>query len=739
MKKGLSDRKSNIQTSKYSETRKFFDPDYLCHEVLKIRKHKGAEYVNVSASFDIEDTSFYDVQGNKACIMYCFVFGINVKVIFGRTWKDFKDVLEALKNAYGLSEKRRLPVYVHNFSHEFSFICKRLNWLDIFATAQRNPIRALCDYGIEFRDSYILSGQGLDGTAKNLHKYKIEKLKGDLDYTLLRHTRTILTPKEWHYVENDGLSLMAFVQEEIERNNNNVCSIPMTKTGYVRKYMKNECYHGGQKGHGERRKNKTNDFSNYRRIMNLLTLTPSEYLEAKEAFQGGFTHANAFNVGLTFNDVASFDLTSAYPAVMVLNRYPMGKGTLLMDYAPDVIKFTLKNYACVFRIRIWGIKSKYKGDNFLSYSKCRNPKGVTLDNGRILKADYVETTMTDIDLQIVRASYSMEKIEIFDLWYYPRGYLPRNFIKGVLGLYSDKTTLKGVEGEEVNYHIKKELLNSTYGCSVTSLEQPINKYENGEWTTELPNLEEVIENYNKTSNRFLFYLWGLFTTSHVRLIIAKAIITELGDDYLYADTDSVKFINYQNHLAYFERFNARIKEKIALSSRFNNLPVSLFQPKTKDGVEKPIGVFDFEGVYKRFKTLGAKRYFVEYQEPHKMKSADGKEIETPYSLTISGVNKTKAIPALIEKAKNEKRDIFDFFEIGFEFDREMCGKITHTYCDYSIMGTMVDYRGVAGKYAEMSFVHLEPTTYKLTTTDEYYEIIYMDKLKRITRTEKIRL
>lgn len=733
----------NLKKSQSSMTfREFFNPDYLCHEKLKIRKHKNKEYLNVSASFDIEDTSFYDADGNKASIMYCFVFGLNGKVIFGRTWKDLFELLKALRIAYNLSESRILPVYVHNLSHEFSFICKRFTWVDIFATAPRTPIRALTNFGVEFRDSYILSGQSLAGTCKNLHKYKIEKLKGDLDYSLLRHSKTILTPKEWHYVENDGLGLMSFIQEEIERNNDNVTTIPMTKTGYVRKYMKNQCYHNGQKGHGERRRNKTRDFSNYRKIMKILTLTPQEYILAKESFQGGFTHSNSFNVGIIFNDVASYDLTSAYPAVMALCRYPMGTGNLLNDYSPENVKFHLKNYACIFRIRIWKIKSRFKGDNFLSYSKCRNAENVSLDNGRVLKADYLETSMTDIDLEIIHAFYSMERIEIFDLWYYPRGYLPKNFIKGVLGLYADKTTLKGVEGEEVNYHIKKELLNSTYGCSVTDIQQPVNKYENGEWITETPDLEEVIKKYNDSTNRFLFYLWGVFVTAHVRRIIAKSIL-ELGDDYIYSDTDSVKFINPKKHEKYFEDFNADIKAKIALSSRFNNIPLNLYIPKTKDGIEKPIGVFDNEGdeetgiCYKRFKTLGAKRYFVEYPEPHKFKTRDGKEIETPFNLTISGVNKNQAIPELVKKAEKEKKDIFEYFEIGFLFDSSMCGKITHTYCDYPIKGKLEDYRGVVSTYSELSFVHLEATTYKLTTTEEFYENIYMDKLKRIIRREKI--
>ena len=705
---------------------------------MKTYKHKKREYFNVSASFDIEDTSFYHEDGYKCACMYAFVFGLNGRVIFGRTWPDLMEICKALQKAYDLNENRILPVYVHNFSHEFGFIARRFKWLDIFATAERKPIRALTEYGIEFRDSYILSGQGLDGTAKNLTRYKINKLKGDLDYRLLRHSTTKLTAKEWHYIENDGLSLMAFVQEEIE-NNGNINRVPMTKTGYVRKYIRAECYHGGQKGHGERRKVKTRDYGFYKNLMERLKLTLPEYLLAVEAFAGGFTHANNFNVGLIFQNVASEDLTSAYPAAIVLKRYPMGPGTLYTGHDKAEIKELLRNYACLFRIKIWGLSSLFKGDNFLSFSKCRHVKGESLDNGRLMRADYLETTLTDIDLDILRAFYSFEKVEIFDLWYYPRGYLPRNFIKGVLNLYADKTTLKGVEGEETNYQIKKGMLNACFGMMVTSIEQPKNKFDGQEWTQEVPNLAKALEDYNNSPNRFLSYLWGLFVTAHVRRSGIARTILELGDDYIYSDTDSVKFINYEKHKAYFEQYNREIDEQIKRSSEINRIPIEKYKPKTKEGKEKPIGYFDFEGIYKRFKTLGAKRYFVEYPEPHKMHTKDGREIETPFNLTISGVNKTAAIPALIEKAKNEKRDIFEYFEIGFEFTGEMSGKLLHTYCDYEIKGTLIDYQGKKGKYHELSFIHLEPTTYKITTTEEYLEQLYLDQLERVERRKVIKV
>lgn len=716
-----------------SRRSRFFDYRDLCvddYETKKSRKDK-CEYINLSCSFDIEATSFYE-EGSKRGTMYAFVFGVDGRTCFGRTWNDFLDCCKTLQEHYGLGNERRLPVYIHNESYEFQWFCKWLNWIELFAVDERKPIRALTDYGIEFRDSYILSGASLDTTAKDLTKYKVEKMAGDLDYSLLRHSETKLTPKEWHYLENDGLVVMAFIQEEIERNNDNITHIPMTKTGYVRKYIRSCCYHDGQKGHGKRRKLKTRSFQAYSRLMSILTLTKEEYLLAKEAFQGGFTHANAFNVGLTMENVRSFDLTSAYPSVMVLEaRFPMGRGMRIEKPSKSDIRKYLEKYACIFPVKMWGVRSRFRGDNFLSFSKCRRIKNYNLDNGRVESADYLETTITEIDFDILRAFYSIERVEIPFIWVYPRGYLPKNFIKGVLELYKNKTELKGVGGMEVEYMISKGMLNACYGMMVTSIEQPVNQYEDGIWTSEEGNLDELICKYNKSKSRFLFYPWGIFVTALVRRIIAESIL-ELGDDYVYADTDSVKFTNFEKHKGFFERFNANIKAKISRSSDFNSLIEDLYQPKTKNGIEKPIGVFDDEGSYKRFKTLGAKRYLVEYPNPHKLGN-----IETEYSLTISGVNKFEAIPQLLEKAKNEKCDIFDYFHIGFEFDETMAGKNTHTYCDFPIEGYLTDYRGIRGRYKELSFMHLEATTYKLTTTEEYLTMIYLDKENRMTRREAI--
>ncbi|MGC7960564.1 hypothetical protein, partial [Salmonella enterica] len=79
--------------------------------------------------------------------------------------------------------------------YEFQFMRKYFDWLEdgLFAVDERKPIKALCTYGIEFRDSYILSGFSLENTAKNLTTHKVKKMVGDLDYSLIRTHLTPLT------------------------------------------------------------------------------------------------------------------------------------------------------------------------------------------------------------------------------------------------------------------------------------------------------------------------------------------------------------------------------------------------------------------------------------------------------------------------------------------------------------------------------------------------------------------
>ena len=123
---------------------------------------------------------------------------------------------------------------------EFQFMRKYFDWVDIFSTDERKPIKALSSLGIEFRDSYILTGLSLEKTAEQLVNHDIKKLKGNLDYDLIRTSETPLTDEELAYCNNDVEILLDYIQEQIEEYGN-ITKVPLTNTSRVRRFVKKNC------------------------------------------------------------------------------------------------------------------------------------------------------------------------------------------------------------------------------------------------------------------------------------------------------------------------------------------------------------------------------------------------------------------------------------------------------------------------------------------------------------------
>ena len=205
-----------------------------------IGTNKKIKYFNVPASFDIE-TSSVQSSGLKMSLTYEWSFGINGIVTVGRTWEEYEELIRNVENLFGTSENVRLIVYVHNLSYEFQFMRKIFEWDKVFSLDVRKPVYAITKTGIEYRCSYKLSGYNLETVGKNLQKYKVEKMSGDLDYSKVRHSKTPLTEKEWQYCVHDVLVVMAYIQEKIE-SDGDITKIPLTKTGYVRNYCRNNCF-----------------------------------------------------------------------------------------------------------------------------------------------------------------------------------------------------------------------------------------------------------------------------------------------------------------------------------------------------------------------------------------------------------------------------------------------------------------------------------------------------------------
>ena len=660
---------------------------------------KGKIYYNIAMSFDIETTSFYEdkngiiytndeykklknkVKADKKAIMYIWQFAIEENVIIGRTWNDFLYFCKKLYDYLDL-EKRYIIVYVHNLSYEFQFICKWFNWIDIFADSERKPIKATTDSHFVFKCSYRLSGYSLEVLANNLKSHTIKKMVGNLNYNLIRNSKTPISKEELEYCVNDVLIVTSYIEEQIDEFGN-IEKIPLTQTGKVRRYVRKQCFQN----------------KDYKYFIKELTIEKPEYLLLKNAFAGGFTHCNAMYTNKICKNVTSYDFTSSYPTVLISEKYPMSKGKEVhINNESELLKL-IKNYCVLVDLQFNNIKSSFLYEQIISYSKCRNVKNPLINNGRIVQADTLTITCTDIDFLNIKDFYKWDNLKIGLCYIYKKDYLPKEFIKTILHLYKSKTELKGVDGKEVEYLHSKELLNSLYGMSVTSIVHDTINFNGVEWTTENGNLDEELKNYNTDKNRFLFYQWGVWCTAYARNNLYTAI-RECKEDYIYSDTDSVKIFNADKHKMYFEEYNKWIVKKLEKCLNYHNIPLYFISPKTIKGEIKTLGIWDFDGFYTDFKTLGAKRYI--FKKDNKL------------SITVCGLSK-KSGKEFIENQKNP----FIFFNEGMYIDSEHTGKMTHTYIDREIENTITDYLGNTAYYHEKSFIHLEKTDYLLSLSDMY--------------------
>ena len=679
-------------------------------EYTTINTNKKVEYLNLEVAFDIESTSTYINPDEKFAFMYLWTIGFKDSnyIYHGRTWGEFQELIQALSKFFNLSPSRRLVIYVHNLGYEFQFMRKYFEWEEVFSVELRKPIKAVTTSGIEFRCSYILAGFSLERLAKNLVSHKVEKLVGDLDYSLVRHSETVLTMQELDYAINDVLIVLYYINEQINYYKD-ISKIPMTNTGRVRRFVRDRCYYSNS-NHKKASKGK---YSRYRRLMEDLTLDSKTYKMLVRAFMGGFTHANANYVGKVLEDVTSIDFNSSYPAVMLSEPFPMSKPIPTKLTKEKNFDYYRKRFCLLFDVKFTGLIAKIPQENYISESKCWKLEGALINNGRVQKADVLATTITEVDFEIIEQCYEWEKVEIANLYRFYKGYLPYSIVQSIIKLYEDKTILKGVEGQEVEYLLSKGMLNSVYGMSVTAIVRDEITYTD-DWVVEPADVEQQIQTYNESKNRFLYYPWGIWTTAYARRNLWYGIIA-MGDDYVYSDTDSIKFLNYEKHKPFIEAYNKSLIRKLEKMCSLYKIPIEKLKPKTKEGVEKLIGVWEFDGHYSRFKTLGAKRYLVEY--------ADTGELE----LTVAGLSKKEGLEYMKQVCNNDHEKVFAMFNDELYIPADRTGKNTHTYIDSEKESIVIDYRGKEGKAEARSGVHLEKAEFTLSLAREYVNFLNMLK------------
>lgn len=749
----------------------YYTPMYIS-EVLKDKApafcttQTSEKIMNEAVSFDIETTSTVSKRSKeKIAFMYCWMLDIFDTTIFGRTWDEFIYVLKYISNYFKLNQKRRIIIYVHSLSYEFQFIRKWFEWTKIFATEKRKPLYAINTLGFEFRCSYRLSGYKL---AKIGEQVGIEKLP-DFDYRLLRTYKTPLTEREKLYCIHDVKIVSAYIRKLI-KDENGIIYIPLTNTGFVRRLYRHHCIYGKNSFH-------------YRDLIKQLTLSAHEYDIAKLAFAGGFTHSSFLHSRELNENVTSFDFASAYPAAMVSEKFPMSKGVFVPNISKKEFSKRLEMNCCIFQVELIGVEQRDDCiyESYISRSRCFVCENAVVNNGRIWSADRLITTITNVDFDIIKKMYKVKEWSVSQFYYYEKGYLPTDFVKTLLELYRDKTTLKDIKEKIEEYNNAKRHINASFGMCVTDIVRDVIEYIDNEWKDVEPlNIDEKqkqIDKENSKKNRFLFFLWGVFTTAFVRKNLFMGIL-ECKEDYLYSDTDSIKIKNAENHMEFINNYNGYITEKIEDALNYHHIPLDYARPKTIKGKEKPLGIWAFDGFYLKFKSLRAKSYmYLFYDEEEnknklhmvqagvngesageylihitelvkrviKEKPESGSMIEAykdefnKTAFTVIYENKTHPVLQILneqnelwdEIAVNKyNTDPFSLFDYGMKIPPVFTGKLTHTYIDKEFREEVYDCKGIPCIVHEKSYIHLEPQDYELSDASFYKDFLRGHRMRK---------
>lgn len=629
-------------------------------------KRKNKEYYkDIICAFDIETTRLE----NDHSIMYVWQWQYgDVCTIMGRTWDEFLQLVQILSRP--LCEGERLVCFVHNLSFEFQFLAGIYDFQpdEVFAIKSRKILK--CNMlQVEFRCSYLHSNMSL---AMYLDKMGAEhkKLSGDdFDYGKKRYPDTELTPEEIEYCQNDVLGLVEAITNEMGKDGDNLYSIPLTSTGYVRRDAK----YAMRSVSPYYVKDMLPDFKVYTLL--------------REAFRGGNTHANRYYTGMILENVKSADRSSSYPDVQINCKFPVSRFVPRETVSKQAIAMIKGGKHCfVTRLALWDVRliHEWWGAPYIPKDKCRNLKGAVIDNGRVLSAEYLEITITDIDFKIILDEYNFSSIHLFDTYIARYGDLPPVYKAVINEYYHRKTELKGIEGREIEYMKSKNKLNSIYGMSAQNPVKQSVDFVGGEFVDREQDPEKLLADAN--DHAFLPYQWGVWTTALARYRLEEGIKLA-GRGFVYCDTDSVKYLDDIDWREYNKK---RERDSIRTEA-------CAMDPK---GIMHYMGVYEQERTYSKFITMGAKKYAYQYE--------DGKT-----HVTVAGVNKRKG------GAELDAHGGLSAFKEGFIFTD--AGGNELVYNDNPVDLYCTSDKG--NTYRITRNVTIRPSTYRLGYAEEYRQLL----------------
>ena len=633
-------------------------------------------FLNCAFAIDIETTSCIDSNGRKVAFPWLFQIGINEEAYLTNNYKEFYTFIKSL-DKWLKEQNIYIHCCIHNLPYEFTFFSGFLKFTDVFAKENGKPLT--CYYGnIRFVDTYQISGLSLEKLSKNYTKTK--KVK-DLDYKKWRCPEGFkdLTYEEKRYCVDDVIILNEYWNsQEIQRyiKRQGYSKIPLTNTSKVRMSLNASVT--------PKEKKKIVDML----YMNFPSLDMYEMM--LRAFSGGVVKSNPYYTNLVLNDIAQVDLTSSYPASLFKYMYPLTQ--FVDDKTIGRIEDFSNKYCYMVDVELYNVKS-IKPIRTISYSKCSDAKNVKLDNGRIISADYISITLTDVDIKYLTKFYSFD-YKITRAVKSLAGRLPKYFIKTMIDFYIKKNQLKPLYEKDPSlkpeYLNSKGQLNSFYGMCVYKDKPFKYTYDGSKWHADI---NSDFHKFDK--NSLLMFQWGLFCTSYSRACLFDGILI-CGDDIVYSDTDSCKFLNKDKHIQGFKDWNIKNDKLVRSACAYHGIDYKLVEG---------IGRYDFEPDVKEFKTLGAKRYI-----------HDG-------HITISGISDK----AFQDYCKKIGKKPIDCFHDDFSIPKQYTMKNTSKYYinNENAYIYKYEYEGKQYELPLINYIYMCDAPWSMSLSKDYRKLLLL--------------
>lgn len=535
----------------------------------------------------------------------------NRSLVYGRKPSDLARALAKIIVENGLNENKKLIVFVHNLSYDYTYISrfieKELQERGVLLAIAAHKLITYMVKGLEFRDSLKVAQKSLAKWGKELG-IKHQKLVGEIDYNTRRFQQSQLFKKDWRYMFRDVVSLDECIEKQMSKWGDNTLSMPLTNTGYVRRATRE--YFRGRNLSDPKEQKKVGDFN--RRHFKETALNLDTYNYCRMEFAGGITHGNRFYSGVTVRldelirkhgkntRIRHRDFVSHYPSQQITKYAPASRFVLAYDRNDQ------NNKRDISHKDLMGLIGE--GKCFLAgiiISNVHLKKGVTLpvlqyshvqegafdhphyvvDNGRIVDMDgHALIVVNELDLKWIIKQYTFD-YEIVKVYTARAGKFPKYITDTVNKFFYDKTYYKMIEkdmekrgvlkdsAEYIDNHldlmIAKGMLNAIYGMSATDpVRTAFEEADDGEWSREHLETEDIVNRlakYYSGRNNFMSYQYGIWTTAHARDELLT-FVELIGYEYfLYADTDSIFYISTPEIEEKINALNAAFKEECDLN------------------------------------------------------------------------------------------------------------------------------------------------------------------------------